>query len=81
MSKYKARDFLQAIDGYREDNGYAPGVRDLQQVMGVSSTSVVQYWLKVCRERGYVDYKDGIARTLTITPEGISHLNEGSNNV
>ena len=74
MSRYSARDFVLAIEAYHETNGYAPSVRDLQDSMGVSSTSVVNYWLKACRERGLIDFRNGIARSLTISPEGATIL-------
>lgn len=46
------------------ERGYAPSVRDIQEGVGISSTSVVIYNLKSLREQGRVTFEDGRARTV-----------------
>ena len=74
MTKVNAREMLRGISDHIEDNGYAPSLRDIQATLGLTSHSVVAYHLMKLRHLGYVSYKDGTARTLTITPEGAAYL-------
>ena len=79
MSKVDLRAVLQEIDRFHELNGYAPTVRDIQHGLGLSSTSITQNRFMKLRHMGYIDWVDGIARTLTITQEGIKYMG-GNNN-
>jgi repressor LexA len=46
---------------YIDDNGYAPTVRQIGEILGYSSTATVQQHLKALVEKGYLS---GAGRTL-----------------
>lgn len=58
---------VAAIRGYYDEHGYAPSVRDLMTRTGMSSTSVVTYWLRKLRADGLVDYEDRVPRSIHVT--------------
>ena len=45
---------LEFISEYRRTHGYAPSVRDIQIGCSVSSTSVVDYNLRILQREGYI---------------------------
>lgn len=47
--------------------GYAPTIEEIKEYAGVSSTSVVAYWLTKLRSDGRVTWEDRKPRTLRIT--------------
>ena len=47
--------------------GYAPSVEEIREYAGLSSTSVVYYWLNKLRIEGRLTWEDGKARTLRVT--------------
>ena len=47
--------------------GYAPTVKEIQDYTGISSTSVVVYWLQKLRIEGRVTWEPGKARTVRST--------------
>lgn len=58
--------YLDAIEKYTLDKCVCPTIRDLQEIMGASSSSVVSYHLKKLRDAGYIHYSDNKARTVHI---------------
>lgn len=60
------------IAAYIEQNGYPPSLRDIMQMAGISSTSVVSHYLRQMKELGWIDFAEGKSRTITV--RGISIL-------
>lgn len=60
---------LRFIEAFLEDNPSPPTVRDIQKACGISSTSVVDYNLKLLQKGRYIKRRPDIAR-------GIELLNE-----
>lgn len=60
----KQQLILLAISQFHRQHGYAPTIRDLMELVDVSSTSVVTYHLDRLRDAGMIDWVDGSARTL-----------------
>ena len=57
VSEVKTRDFvLQCIIEYMEDHQYAPSVRDLCDMTGLSSTSTVQQHLINLSKEGRIEF-------------------------
>ncbi len=57
------------------DRGYSPSVRDIQNSLGIKSTSTVHIYLKRLEEAGYISKEGGKSRTLrvdNIEPRGKS---------
>ena len=48
----KQQAILQFIETFLEENDYPPTIRDIQNELGISSTSVVDYNLKALEARG-----------------------------
>ncbi|SNS40518.1 LexA DNA binding domain-containing protein [Tistlia consotensis] len=57
---------LQAMQGWFDDHGYPPTIRDLQRRLGLASKSSVVFLLGQLEERGYIERPRGRARALRI---------------
>ena len=57
---------LDFIAAFLDDNDYPPTIRDIQSALGVSSTSVVDYNLKVLEQRGYSRRNRTISRGIEV---------------
>lgn len=60
------REIAQLCDGMP----YSPTVRELQEWLGMASTSVVMYHLEKLQALGLVTREPGLARTLRLTEAG-----------
>jgi repressor LexA len=72
----KQQHIIEFIDRFLADRGYPPTVRDIQSGCGISSTSVVDYNLKILAREGHIrrhaDISRGIERlTRTLTSESV----------
>jgi repressor LexA len=57
---------LDFISRFLDENDYPPTIRDIQHELGISSTSVVDYNLKVLEERNYIRRNRNISRGIEI---------------
>lgn len=64
------RDILVAIGAYQHEHGLAPTVRELCDITGHRSTSVITYHLQGLRTAGLIKYQNNKARTLQLTDAG-----------
>jgi repressor LexA len=79
MPKLSARQqqILDFIREYKSDRGYAPSVRDIQLACGISSTSVVDYNLRLLQRDGFIRRSPDISRAIeimgeeTLVPSGV----------
>ena len=62
----KQQQILDFIHQFREERGYPPTVRDIVSGCGISSTSVVDYNLKILERRGYFRRHSGISRGIEL---------------
>ncbi len=60
-------DAMKAILDYRQEYGISPSLRDLQAALGLSSTSVVTWRLRMLKRLGAINYEPYLARTITVT--------------
>ena len=68
MSPSTRQDRILAfIRKYHGEHHFMPSVRDIQAACGISSTSVVDYNLRILQRDGYVRRTDGISRGLELT--------------
>lgn len=58
---------LDYIDGFLNENDYPPTIRDIQNALGISSTSVVDYNLNVLEQRNYIRRNRNISRGIEVT--------------
>jgi repressor LexA len=57
---------LDFIGAFLDENDYPPTIRDIQQELGISSTSVVDYNLKVLEERDCIRRNRNISRGIEV---------------
>lgn len=62
----RQRSILDFIEGFLTDNDYPPTIRDIQRELDISSTSVVDYNLKVLEERNYIRRNRNISRGIEL---------------
>jgi repressor LexA len=60
---------LDFIREYHLDRSYMPAVRDIQAACGISSTSVVDYNMRILEREGYVKRSPDISRGLELVGE------------
>lgn len=57
---------LRIVDNYSRENGFPPSVRDIQTIGSLSSTSVVDYNLRLLERRGYITRNREQARSVLV---------------
>lgn len=62
----RQQSILDYISVFLDENEYPPTIRDIQRDLGVSSTSVVDYNLKVLEERNCIRRNRNISRGIEI---------------
>ncbi|HKJ39462.1 MAG TPA: transcriptional repressor LexA [Anaerolineales bacterium] len=60
----KVLEFLQK---YQAENGRPPSIREIGEDVGISSTSVVNYYLDQLKKWGYLERDDRVSRGLRMT--------------
>ncbi len=72
---HRQQAILDFIGTFLDDNDYPPTIRDIQQELGISSTSVVDYNLKVLEERDHIRRNRNISRGIEVIGRGPSRSN------
>jgi len=62
----RQQDVLDRINQFYRKNGYAPSVRDLANMLGVSSISTIHQHLAALETKGYIKRNPNKARSLEI---------------
>ncbi|MEK7214943.1 MAG: transcriptional repressor LexA [Chloroflexota bacterium] len=57
---------LDFIDGFTEEHGYAPSIRDIVRGCDISSTSVVDYNLRILARGGYLRRDADVSRGIVL---------------
>jgi len=68
------KKILRFLEKFQEENGYSPSIREIGESIGVSSTSLVDYYLKQLEEKGYISRESHISRSICL----LKPLTEGS---
>jgi repressor LexA len=75
----RQRDILSFIEEFRDENeGIAPSIRQIQEKLDISSTSVVAYNLKALETRGMLKRKGKISRGITLPATQQARLSRAS---
>lgn len=62
----RQQSILDFIGNFLDDNDYPPTIRDIQGDLGISSTSVVDYNLRVLEDRDYIRRNRNISRGIEV---------------
>ncbi len=62
----KQQGIIDFIHRFLVDNGYPPTVRDIQSGCGISSTSVVDYHLRLLKKKGYIRRHPEVSRGIEL---------------
>lgn len=62
----RQQSILDFISAFLDDNDYPPTIRDIQRELGISSTSVVDYNLKVLEDRDCIRRNKNISRGIEV---------------
>lgn len=64
-------DVLDAIREHKRQFGMSPTHRELMLYTGITSTSVISYYVNRLKEEGLVDFIPGSPRSLELTESGV----------
>ena len=70
----KHHKIMDLLHEYTQKEGYPPSIREICERTGITSTSVVNYYLNQLEDWGYIERDRRISRGLRIAPE---HLGDG----
>jgi repressor LexA len=59
-------EVLSAIKEFIKENGFAPTVREIGEIVGLSSPSSVLDNLRKLKEKGYITYIEKKSRTIKV---------------
>jgi repressor LexA len=62
----RQKNILKYIEAYVDERGYPPSIREIGDRVGISSTSVVDYNLKVLERDGYIRRDKEVSRGLEL---------------
>lgn len=71
----RQRSILEFIEHFLIENDYPPTIRDIQGDLGISSTSVVDYNLKVLESRNYIRRNKNISRGIELVGRATGRRN------
>jgi repressor LexA len=62
----KQKQILTFLRRFREEKDYPPTIRDIVKACGISSTSVVDYNLKILEKEGYIRRDREVSRGIEL---------------
>ena len=65
----KQRRIIAFLKTFIEDKGYPPSIRDIQAACSISSTSVVDYNLRILERHGYIRRDHDVSRGIEMLEE------------
>ena len=65
LTKKQEKLYL-AIKNFIEKNGYAPTIREINEIINIKSTSTTFYKLLQLQKKGYITYVNGKSRTIKL---------------
>lgn len=66
VSKKERALYLAIIEHKRAHDGNSPTLRDMQDACGISSTSVVAFYLRRLAAAGLIELQDGHTRSIRV---------------
>ena len=62
----RERDLLEYVTRFKEVNGYAPTIKEIQIGINTKSSYHIGVMLEDLKDKGYITYKPNKARTIRI---------------
>jgi repressor LexA len=62
----RQKKILEVLDQFGQEHGYPPSIREICDQAGVSSTSVVNYYLDQLKEMGLIERDDRVSRGIRL---------------
>ena len=59
-------EVLKCISDFIEEKGYSPCIREIGELLGLSSTSTVHKHLEILADKGYITFIPNANRTIKI---------------
>src|SRR3970040_1850466 len=72
------KKILQVLEKHQADSGYPPSIREIGKQTGISSTSVVNYYLNQLEEEGYIERDRKISRGVRLIKNFSGQLQEAA---
>ena len=66
----RQKRILEFIENFYEERSYPPTIRDIQQACGISSTSVVDYNLRILEREGHIRRDREVSRGIEVLVGG-----------
>lgn len=63
---------LSMLERFQKQNGYPPSIREICDKTGISSTSVVNYYLEQLEDWGYIERDGRVSRGIRLLPQALS---------
>jgi repressor LexA len=60
------RKIMEFLIKFQEENGYSPSIREIGEYIGVTSTSLVDYYLRQLEDKEYIERDQHISRSIRI---------------
>ena len=70
------KKIMALLQEYDKREGYPPSIREIGEHTGITSTSVVNYYLEQLEKWGYIERDRRISRGLRIVPEKLGDLGD-----
>ena len=62
----KQKIIYEVINNFIEENGYSPTIRELCDLVGLSSTATMWVHLRKMKAKGVLTFKEGFSRTIVL---------------
>jgi len=72
------KKILQVLEKHQAESGYPPSIREIGKQTGISSTSVVNYYLNQLEEEGYIERDRKISRGVRLVKDISGQLHEAA---
>jgi repressor LexA len=69
---------LEYLDEYQVQFGYPPSIREIGEKTGITSTSVVNYYLDQLEKTGYIERESHISRGIRLLKQAPGHDSVGT---
>ena len=74
----RQREILEYIEQFLDEHNYPPAIRQIQEDLAISSTSVVAYNLKVLEQRGLLRREGKVSRGISLSKTDTIALSNNS---